>query len=1147
MTLALVTMPMVTSAAEGDPSKGTYDSVMSTSLSKYYLKAQPNDAIALDIQVILDNEDLGKSEDGIYFNLPRLKNPYYYTVVDSSMWYVDDNSLYPALSLKAGATSPADTELTLQVMSNLNQSVQANCSVTILNQLTGTARTTAANYSTVKSGLTDANFRGLTSPKQQLGAYNPELHKYALVTERAVYVYDNSFKGWCNSEFGYENHEVKVYDTHVLDFNTYYLNDAVQTVEYKSTGAGGNDVDFRIKPYFMSSEGGLFITDMSEYNQRTGTLSHGASPQASYMLVNSDSVILHEYNPDMDPAPENIPAEIKQGYSYTYNELTGGHLAVLSGDIFQYYPSTNKYTAITGESMELPLYAPGPTLLPFVVVMNGEGGDRPVNPPTVEKDYYTVRFDFTGGLKKSYQDVVPGSDPVLPTPVKKGYTFKGWYVDAMHTKLYDWRTFNYVLGGSYTLYADFELQGNYSVRFYDDKNSTDKTTSFKVGDLPTLPHTPTYTGFVFKNWMIVDNTASTTGTMYDPTTFNPKNGDSFIFKAVWDVSGVILKVTNQQTEYWVGDKIDKSKIVVLVQTDSNGSTKTLGVDEFTLTPEKVEKVGKNTVTIKYNATGATATIEVSGQSDYVTGVSAVYKGDDLEVGDAIPTGSIQCKLTYKSKKVVETNEFSINPSTIKSAGSNTITVTAGGYSTSITINGKKKKVDTTANGGKGELSTITASYTGKQLAVGDTIQGKDIKVTARFADGSTATVGNGDFTFSPSFVRNAGSNTITVSYQDKTCDVNIVGREKSSLTDGFESSTKDGTTVTPNGSNKATGVNSSGLTSGTGGQLANGKEDKGTSVGYLSGKNILDSLGNGTSSEMVNDVDILREINETQKGAMNVAVTLINTADGNYLTPEMVEALIDKELTLNVTMVSPKDKSSRVAFWTFDGKAMKETDGFLDLNISFEGVPKTAETMYHVEIADFPYNAGMKCIIVMKDAYPLSTLVNFYKCDYELRHSEYVGPLTWSNTLEVHLPIQDANHFAFTDYAEKYPDGSDLKEEKVDDELSTTEPEDTEGVDEDGEEGEEPFDWGDEPEEPTPERSDSKLKLIIIIGVATLIIAALVGGTSVLLRSRALDNSAYDEEYDDVPDYDGDDIDDYGDVEVGEEDDGDVDFDLEDE
>lgn len=1121
MTLALVTMPMVASAAETTPSKGTYDSVMSTSLSKFFIKAQPNDAIALDIQIILDNEDLGKSESGIYFNLPRLKNPYYYTVVDSNMWYIDDNALYPALSLKAGATSPADTEVTIQVMSNLNKSVQANCSVTILNQLTGTARSTAASYATVKSGLTDTKFRGLTSPKAQLGAYNPELHKHALVTERAVYVYDNSFAGWCNSEFGYDNYEVKVYDNKVLDYNTYYLNDAIKLVEYKSTGAGGNDVDFCIKPYFMSSEGGLFVTDMSEYNQRTATLSHGASAQASYMLVNGDSVILHEYNQDMDPAPENIPVEVKQGYSYTYNELTSGHLAVLSAEAFQYYPTTNKYTAITGESMELPLYAPGPTLLPFVVNMNGEGGDRPVNPPVVEKDYYTVRFDFTGGLKKSYQDVVPGSDPELPTPIKKGYTFKGWYVDAMHTKLYDWQTFNYVLGGSYTLYADFELQGNYTVRFYDDKNSTDKTTSFSVNDLPTLPQTPTYTGYIFKNWMIVDNTASTTGTLYDPTTFSPKNGDSYIFKAVWDVSGVILKVTNQKTDYWVGDKIDKSQIVVLVQTDSNGSTKTLGVDEFTVTPDKVEKVGKNTVTVRYDATGATATIEISGQSDYVTGVSAVYKGDDLEVGDAIPTGSIQCKLTYKSKKVVETNEFSINPSTVKSAGTNTITVTAGGYSTSITVNGKKKKVDTSANNGKGELSTISASYTGKQLSVGDTIQGKDIKVTARFADGSTTTVGNGDFTFSPSFVRNAGSNTITVSYQDKTCDVNIVGKEKSSLTDGFESSTKDGTTAISNGSNKATGVTNTSVNSGTGGYTSNGKDDKGTSVGYLSGKNILDSLGNGTSSSMVNDVDILREINEAQKGAMNVSITLINTADGNYLTPEMVEALIGKELTLNVTMVSPKDKSSRVAFWTFDGKVMGQTDGFLDLNISFEGVPKKAETMYHVSISDFPYQNGMRCIVVMKDAYPLSTLVNYYTCNYELKQSSFVGPLTWSNTLEIHLPIQDSNHFVFTDYVERYMDGSDLNSEVEKEELETTEQENPE---------EEPFDWEDGPEEPGegasgPEvkQPSNKSKIILIVVVTLFALAAIVGGTIVLLKSHVMDHGGdYDEDESDIPTYKGD-------------------------
>lgn len=1123
MTFALITTPLAVSAAEPipvgpsvGPDTGTYDSVMSTSLSKFYLKAQPNDAIALDIQLVLDNLDLGKSENGIYFNLPRLKNQYYYTVVDSSMWYVDENLLYPSLSLKAGATSPADSQINLQIMSAVTNTVQANCTLTVLNQLTGTARESCPSYNTVKSAISQPGFRGLTSAKSSLGAYNPRLHTNALVTESSIYVYRDDFDDWCNSEFAWIGHAVVSFDSHVIDDNTYYLNNAIKKASYNAVGATAGNLDLQIKPYFLSSEGALFVTDMAEYSQRTGVLRTGASAQSSYMLVNDSDIIMHEYDPDMTNPPEDIELTIKQGYSYTFNQLTSGHLSVISKDAFQYYPNTNKYTAITGESMQMPLYAPGPTLLTFVVNMNGTGGDKPVNPPPEDKSYYTVRFDFTGGLRSSYQDITPGTDPNLPVPVKKGYTFKGWYVDALHTKLYDWRTFNYVLGGSYTLYADWELQGNYTVRFYDDKNSTDKTTSFSVNDLPTLPSTPTYIGYVFKNWMIVDNTASTTGTLYDPETFSPKNGDNYIFKAVWDVSGVILSVTPQQTEYWVGDKVDKSKLVVLVQTDSNGTTKTLSAAEFTVVPDKIEKVGKNTITVRYDATGATATVDLTGKSDYITGVSAVYKGTDLEVGDAIPTGSIQVKLTYKSTKVVETSEFSINPSTIKAAGTNTITVTAGGYSTSITINGKKKTVDTTTNNGKGELSTITASYIGKQLTVGDTIPGNDIKVTARFADGSTATISSGDFTFTPSFVRNAGANTITVSYQDKTCTLNITGREKSSLTDNTESSTKGPSSTTIN----TPSSNVSGTVSGSGGYVGNGKDDKGTSVGYLSGKNILDSLGSGTSGSIVNDVDILREIEEAQKGAMNVNITLVNTAEGNYLTPEIVKALCEKELTLNVTMVSPKDKSSRVAYWTFDGKAMNETEGFLDLNISFESEDKKAETMYHVYVSDFPYQKAMQCVIIMKDAYPLGTAVSFYSCDYAMKDSSYIGPLTWSNTLEIHLPVTEASNFAFTDYVEKYPEGSDLlyvgaSNEEVSSEDSISE-ENT------GDTDDQEFDWGDGDTEVKVKSPKKIPKYLIFIGIGLAVLIVAGVGASFIIRNRA----AYsDDDYEeDIPEYTGEDL-----------------------
>lgn len=1157
LALLIMCMPMTALADEAD--NGTYQDVLASSLSKFFIKAQPNDAIVLELETFMDKTDLGQAEDGVYFNLPRLQNQYYYKVgkeEKESGWYIDSKLLYPSLSLEKGKTSPAMTVVPLEIWSVTGEVATAQCKITIVDQLQGTERQAPATYTDIKSGLTADKTQVIISPSGYMNAYNPALHKSALVTQGACYVFDPSFNSWVNASVSYNasTGEVGANDTSILDINAYINKDAFKTSEYKTYGASPGNISLQVKPYCLSSAGGLMVMDSEKYDANKGILYFGAPAAESYMLVSDKYCIFHERNSSGED--KNVEFAVTAGQAYTYEDLTGGHLAQLPTEYFTFYNSTGRYTALKDDKdFTITLYAPGLTTLNIKANITGKkSGEKPDPVPVPdEPTTYTLRFDYVGGLSSSFMEVTPGVKPTLPTPTKTNFDFKGWFVDQALTKEYDPENFAYVLGATYNLYSKWEEVGSYNVRFYDDKNNTDRTVSYRVDVKPELPDNPKYTGYQFKNWSIVDNTAALTGTKYDPGTFAPKNGESYIFKAMWDVSGVILSVTNQQREYWVGDTIDKSKLVVLVQTDSAGSTKTLSVADFSIDPEKCEKVGTTQVTLKYNQTGATATFEINGTADYLTGISASYSGDDITVGETIPKGNVKCKLTYKSTKVEETTDFTLSPSTAKAAGTNTITVTSSGFSTTITVTGKKK-TDSSSDNSK-TLSSISATYSGSQLYVGDSIDAGSIKVTAKYKDGSTETISSTAFNYSPNFVRNAGTNQIKVSYKDKECNLNITGLEKSTMNNDSSSSSSPTTTnrndssyVNDNGynynntsssSNRNNSTSNNGSTSSgnntDGGMIVTGyKEgDKGTSLGYLKGKNILDELGRTTPGvSMSNDVDIMAEIREAGETATSVDITLINSALGNILSEDMVSELHSKGLELNVTMVSPQDKTSRVGYWTFDGKNIDSISAPIDLNIEFDLIDKRAETMYKVSVCDTEFPVSSTCRVTMRDAYTAGTFVNLYSTDMFQANSKFVQNLLWNGLSEVSLPIQDASYFVLTDYVSKYPDGSDLTEGM---EIEATETETSEVVDTElSDEGDEYGDdfWGDDTSDDKEEKPSKKLpklslgkisaKGIILAGVGVGSVALIAIIIFILLSMRKNKKSSVEGD-EDIPIYEGDD------------------------
>lgn len=1143
LTLILTSMTAFAVQSTTEPNAGTYQEVMACAVSSYLISSQPNDAIPLATNTVLDSDDLGACQSGVYFNLPRLKNAYYYKLEqETAKWFLAE-SMYPAMYLPAGVTSPANYECTLQIVHITSGTTVASVNIQILEQLSG------ADFKVFVPNTESICADNVLALSTETKYYNPLLHTCAFVCPNAMYIYSapSDSDVWLNTTLKYAPAETRKFNTVVsgtVDLAQYEKTGSVKTAPYNTTTVKIDLSSLLVRPYCMSSEGGLAYFRTDKYNPITGELLSGAA-DTEYILASDNELIIASKTDTAPTDADKFNVEMRTNGYFTYAELTAGYLTKIPDANFKYYEKQNRYYLYSVTDLkDATLFSPAFNTLNSRVTWQGVGSDVSPSTPTEDPTTYTLRYTYTSGLKSSYINVTPGVEPSLGTPTKSGYKFIGWYVDEALTTVYKWQTFNYVLGASYNLYPKWEITGNYIVRFYDDKNGTDTSKQFSVDEQPTLPDNPKYTGYLFKNWLIVDTIASTSGTVYDSTTFVPAANKTYIFKANYDLQGVILSVTPTKTSYWVGDEVDKAELVVLVQTDNAGTTKNLAISEFTVTPNTIDKTGDNTITVIYTATGATATVHLQGNADYITGIAASYTGDDLFVGDVIPTSKIAVKLTYKSGKTVDTTDFSITPASIKQAGSNTITVTASGYSTSITVTGKRKTIDSTTNG-ELKLTGISATYTGSQLYVGDNIDGSNLKVTAKYSDGSNQVLSSTEFNFSPSFVKSKGTNTITVSYKDKTATVNITALEKSSMDNSGTTTTKSGTTpYTPNyASNGTTTGTGTGVT-GSNGTAVSNADEKGTSTGYLSGKNILDPYGTSstTGSTITNDVDILEEIMSAGSKAASVDLTLVNTAEGNYLTPEMVDALIDKGFVLNVTMVSPSDKQTKVGYWSFNGKSMDKMSDVVDLNFSYSQIEKEMEKMYSISISPATYGKGITCIATMPGAYVSGTFVNIYTTDFAFGQSKYLNNMLWHTSNDLELPITQGTTFVITDLAERYEDGSDLtvdnsREDVIDEEVEEPSEEEEESTEE------EEFDFSpveDTDEDLTlPKRNTSRLGTYILLGVGVLALLGIGGfaGYKVISSKRNGTSEYDDDEYIDDEDVEYEDDADYEDYSSNENED----------
>ena len=120
-----------------------------------------------------------------------------------------------------------------------------------------------------------------------------------------------------------------------------------------------------------------------------------------------------------------------------------------------------------------------------------------------DKEYYNVTFDSRGGSDVVGDRILKGElVPIPDTPVKKNYTFAGWYKDEELLEAWDFA--EDVVTENTTLYAKWTKveisEPSYIITFDSNGGSEVTPEEVKEGEMIKTPATPTKEGYTFAGW-----------------------------------------------------------------------------------------------------------------------------------------------------------------------------------------------------------------------------------------------------------------------------------------------------------------------------------------------------------------------------------------------------------------------------------------------------------------------------------------------------------------------------------------------------------------------------------------------------------------------------------------------------------------------
>lgn len=1073
----------------------------------YIMNCQPDDAIVLSDTVTITAADITDNYLGGIVNLPRLASEYYYQLGGNTNYKLLE-SVYPALAFKTAAIG---TSVTLSIRNHTTMAAVVSCTVKVTTD------------GSVTNGY-DVYYPG-SVPDCSSGVVAGLAAAPAVLNRGNVTTYDHALH---KTSIVMDSYILKPTDLvasdivgNIDDFesSTYNLDQKAYVFKREDVGMSGIRTSYNIKDYIgtLNSSAGLRsgviaagskIDDNNVFDNNTGlvqTQTLATDVNDLYYIIALSTrpyigkISTSSVDSDAFTAVDNNAPKMSWYPNINYNlesgSLNGGYVNQPDPSYLAYGPisfekfwsqgathyglslRTGKYmfkhnSSTTSEDFNL--YAE--TLIYAGCIPHLSTTKVIEVAKSVTINYYMKASESTTfNLAKT--ETVAGTNwaaynLLAPTASEPGYEFDGWYTDNTLKTAFNKNNYNITGEQVLNLYGTEKYAGaTYTVTYYNTQTAKDISTgTYKVIEKPVPPAvTSNVPGYSFKGWLIVERKTEETGTTYNATTFAPVANKNYIFQTTFASSGIIANVQTDVEHFYVGDTITKDHLRVYVIDNEGANQRLLSNNEYTISNEKLTKVGSHSFVVTYTKTGATATTTIQVESVDVIELSAKYIGGSLPVGSDINLNTIELTVTYNNGTKQIVKDFSISPRTIQNPGDNSITVTYDKKTTSVLVPGTTKEEKKT-------LSKIKAQWIGTSPTVGDTLNPADLLVVASYTDGTDATLSAGAYKYSPSKFKTAGKNTITVTYGGKktSCKVTVKKKESSSTSSSTGGGSSTGSGSVSNSGSASGNSSSSGGSSSSSGQpdnsgqsaadalanlinsIADNVDNNGSSGSsssghnttvedteditevtsefgdvasplYLAGATILTNTMT-SSTAVSNTVDIDAQISNAAEGS-NVTILLINGASGNDITGDVLNKIKSKDLHVNVHMLASSGDETVVAKWVIKGSKLDNIQTF-NPNIVFDVADRSADRLIYFTTSstEFPKGVSLK-VIPESDAYASGALIRMYETDLAKSNSKLAGTLSWKDSdneisIDLDLPVSHV----LSDSMESYPDGSNFSD-----------------------------------------------------------------------------------------------------------------------
>lgn len=213
----------------------------------------------------------------------------------------------------------------------------------------------------------------------------------------------------------------------------------------------------------------------------------------------------------------------------------------------------------------------------------------------------------------------------------------------------------------------------------------------------------------------------------------------------------------------VGANYSKDDVIVTAKKDDD-TERVLDVNEFTVDDLLVSKVGTNNYTATY--CNLSDDYSVEGVAT-LTSISAVYKGNDVLVGNNYNKDDVEVKAIYSdgSTTVLSSNDWKESSLLVSQIGSNVYKASYNGLEADFDVNGYEAP----------KAVLLEAKYNGDPIHVGRTYNKDDVVVTLYYNNNTNKVLSSKEWSESDLFVRVDGDNKFTASYDNLSADYVVTG------------------------------------------------------------------------------------------------------------------------------------------------------------------------------------------------------------------------------------------------------------------------------------------------------------------------------------------------------------------------------------